>query len=223
MRLSRYSSRICAIVVGLTSVSSSSRSSITISVDAALAGVIFPSATFSLDTAPFSSMSGSSSSSSFFMFNISISSWQSSSISFLSSASSGSSSSLKTSCAFLVFVLLPSSPVSSDFRISSSSPSSISRSNAIPIPSFPSTNSPKSRNFFSMSFQRTSSNVPFPMKYRHRTRACCPIRWHRSSACIIIAGVQNNSVNQTVEAAVSVTATPAAVIPNMAILMVGSV
>jgi hypothetical protein len=34
----------------------------------------------------------------------------------------------------------------------------------------------------------------------------------------MIAGVQNNSANQTVEEAVSVTATPAAVIPNMAIL-----
>jgi hypothetical protein len=34
----------------------------------------------------------------------------------------------------------------------------------------------------------------------------------------MIAGVQNNSANQTVDEAVRVTATPAAVIPNMAIL-----
>lgn len=39
----------------------------------------------------------------------------------------------------------------------------------------------------------------------------------------MIAGVQNNSANHTVELAVSVTATPAAVIPNNAMRTVGSV
>ena len=48
------------------------------------------------------------------------------------------------------------------------------------------------------------------MKYRHLTLACCPMRWHLSSAWIMIAGVQNNSVNHTVDDAVKVTATPAA-------------
>mmetsp|Transcript_3695 Transcript_3695/g.6271 ORF Transcript_3695/g.6271 Transcript_3695/m.6271 type:complete len:453 (-) Transcript_3695:225-1583(-) len=110
-----------------------------------------------------SAVSGSSSSSSPFTMSISSSSCTSSSISALSPRSSESSKSSNKFSAFL-FLDSASSGASSTLRISSSSSSSSSRSRAMPMFSFPSTNSPRSRNFFSMSFHRTSSKVPFAMK-----------------------------------------------------------
>jgi hypothetical protein len=49
-----------------------------------------------------------------------------------------------------------------------------------------------------------------------------PTMSHLSSAWIIRAGVQNNSANHIVDAAVKVTPTPAAVRPRIAIFTVGS-
>jgi len=167
-----------AIVCGLaSSSSSSSSSSITISDDDAAVSDVAAALLSEGGDSPlavsaegfFSSISGSSSSSSFLILSISSSSCTNSSISFFNSPSisisSASSSSPNTSSGAFLFLDFSSPSSDSVLRTSSSaSSSSSSRSNAIPIFSFPSTNSPRSRNFFSISFHSTSSNVPLPMK-----------------------------------------------------------
>merc|ERR1719253_24935 len=86
----------------------------------------------------------------------------------------------------------------------------------------PSTYSPKFSYFLLIICQIVSSIVSFAQKYLHLTVALCPMRWHLSSACSMMEGVQKSSANHTVDEAVRETQTDAAHIPRRATRIVGS-